>query len=223
MRPRLPGFGDLALDNDQMPSEPPAAPVPHDWAQLYAQHRDAMWKVAVAVLHGSDRVQADAQDVINGAFLSVMNSPPAEVDNWEAFLVRATVNKAKDHLRKAEHRHTELAPAKNDDEIDSVEPPPADDTADIVIRRLQAATVRVRFMEAIDALPERQQHVVRLRILHSESIGSIATHLQTSPANVSQLLKKALQAITETLALLDEVNADDIEHIRPTRRRRGDG
>lgn len=223
MRPRLPGRGDLALDNDQMPSETPATPVAHDWAQIYQQHRDAMWKVAVAVLHGSDRVRADAQDVVNDAFLSVMNSPPTEVANWQALLVKATVNKAKDRLGKAEYRHTELAPAKDDDDIDPVEPPPADDTADIVIRRLQAATARVHFMVATSTLPTRQQQIIRLRVLHSESIGSIASRLQTSSANVSQLLKKALHAIIETLTQLDEVEPDDIEHIRPSRRRKGDG
>nr|BFE63689.1 hypothetical protein GCM10020063_082150 [Dactylosporangium thailandense] len=223
MSPRLPRSSAPPLDNDQMPTDPPAAQVPPDWAQIYEKHRPVMWKVAVAALHSSGRVKADALDVVNDAFISIMNNPPTAVANWEALLVTATLRRAKDRLGQAELRHTDLAPGKDDGEIDAFEPPPAEDTADVVIRQLQGAAVRARLMEAISVLPARQQEVVRLRIIDSEPIGAIATQLKTSSANVSQLLKNALRTITETLTPLDELSPADIDRIRPARGRKGEG
>jgi DNA-directed RNA polymerase specialized sigma24 family protein len=59
---------------------------PPDWAALYQQHRDAMYRVAARVLRGAGRAD-EAGDAVSAAMRSLMKSPPANVLNWQAVLV----------------------------------------------------------------------------------------------------------------------------------------
>jgi hypothetical protein len=57
---------------------------PPDWAALYQQHRDAMYRAAAArVLRGAGRAD-EAGDAVSAAMESLMKSPPANVLNWQA-------------------------------------------------------------------------------------------------------------------------------------------
>jgi hypothetical protein len=56
---------------------------PPDWAALYQQHRDAMYRVAARVLRGDGRAD-EAGDAVSAAMESLMKSPPANVLNWQA-------------------------------------------------------------------------------------------------------------------------------------------
>jgi DNA-directed RNA polymerase specialized sigma24 family protein len=68
---------------------------PPDWAALYQQHRDAMYRVAARVLRGAGRAD-EAGDAVSAAMESLMKSPPANVLNWQAVLVTAVKRRALD-------------------------------------------------------------------------------------------------------------------------------
>jgi DNA-directed RNA polymerase specialized sigma24 family protein len=70
---------------------------PPDWAALYQQHRDAMYRVAARVLRGGGRAD-EAGDAVSAAMESLMKSPPANVLNWQAVLVTAVKRRALDLL-----------------------------------------------------------------------------------------------------------------------------
>ena len=127
-----------------------------------------------------------------------------------------------DRLKSADSRHSQLMPPGEDGEPQSVEPPPAEDIAELVVRRAHAAGVRTRLLTILDGMTARQQQVARLRLFEEKPVTVIAAELGTSPANVSQLLKNALRHIAEALTELDEVDPVDVERLRPARRRGGD-
>ncbi|PWK84592.1 RNA polymerase sigma factor (sigma-70 family) [Lentzea atacamensis] len=195
-------------------SEP--APGGVNWGQLYAEHRDAMFRVATAGLRAARRSDIEAVDLVNEAFTSVMSNPPAEVDDWEKFLITVTVRRFRDYLKSADHRHTYLA--AGDDDAPTVEPLPAEDTAEVAIRRVRASGTRDLLLHAMGSLTTRQQEVARLLLFDGLAVGAIAAKLDTSSANISQLIKKSLARLEEVLVEFDGVETADIEQIRPTRR-----
>jgi DNA-directed RNA polymerase specialized sigma24 family protein len=77
---------------------------PPDWAALYQQHRDAMYRVAARVLRGAGRAD-EAGDAVSAAMESLMKSPPANVLNWQAVLVTAVKRRALDLLGSSAVRH----------------------------------------------------------------------------------------------------------------------
>lgn len=192
------------------------SPSSYDWAKLYSDHRSAMCAVAASSLPRWR--SADVIDVVNEAFASVMKNPPDSVDNWEAFLVRATKLRAIDYMKCADVKNVLL---NDDDELYDIlssESLEVDGVADEAIRRLNAAAVRERLTDILDTLSPQQREVVERRVLHSMSVGLIAEALETSTANVSQLLRKGLMHVAEALHPL-EVNPADVDALRPRRGR----
>src|ERR1051326_5935429 len=63
-----------------------------------------MLRVAASLLRQAGRDTGQAQDIVNQVFLEVMNKPPNQPGNWEAYLVKATSNRTKDHMATAEAR-----------------------------------------------------------------------------------------------------------------------
>ena len=202
-----------------MSAVPRTAPNGQTWAEIYTQHRGAMYLVAVASLRAVRRGDADANDIVNEAFTSVMNSPPQDdVQDWRAFLNKATKNKVADYLKTAEHRISQLTPpAADGQEPDYVDPPGGEDPADVVTRRIHADLIRDRLVERITSLPTQQRRVLTLRIFESRTNAEIAVALGTTPANVSQLLKKGLSKIADLLEGLDGLDTTDLEKLRPSR------
>jgi RNA polymerase sigma factor (sigma-70 family) len=222
--------GPVWLDGDQSPARMMTGQTGEvstdagspDWAQLYAQlykdHRDTMYYVALDLL-GSSR-STDAMDSVHNAFASLMQNPPAVVENWEALLVSTTKRRVLDHFDLAETRKAQPAGDSFADDGYHSEAPPTDDVADQVIRRADATAVQSQLRNILATLRPQQRAVAERRILHSMSVGEIAVELSTSQANVSQLLRKALARIAEALENLD-VHPADIDAVQPTRQRRG--
>jgi len=199
--------GDVSTDADGL-----------EWAQLYNDHRSAMYHVALDLL-GASR-STDAMDSVQNAFVSLMQNPPAVVENWEALLVSTTKRRVLDQLDLAESRKAQPAGDSFADDGYHNKAAPTDDVADEVTRRANATAVQSQLRNILASLSPRQRGVAERRILQSMSVGEIAVELGTSQANVSQLLRKALARIAEVLENLD-VHVADIDALQPTRPRGG--
>lgn len=192
-------------------------PDPPNWSELYRQHQPAMYRFAAALL-GSSRV-AGPLDIVHDAFTSVMQNPPTGVDDWEALLIKVTKFRVFDHLKRADNKNTELADTTMGRGV-QYDPASDDDVAHHVIRKAQAAAVRAQLQKILNNFSPQRRNVAELRILHSMPVTDIAAELNTSPANVSQLLRKALTDIAEQLMELD-VSPTDIDSLQRARRTGG--
>ena len=95
------GWPSIDHNDVDAPGNQPARP---DWAALYQRHRESMLRVAASLLRQAGRDTDQAQDIVNQVFVEVMNNPPDPPGNWEAYLVKATANRTKDHMTTAEAR-----------------------------------------------------------------------------------------------------------------------
>jgi RNA polymerase sigma factor (sigma-70 family) len=160
-------------------------------APLYAKHRDMMHRMAASVLRRSGR-ESEARDVVHEVMLSLMESPPtAAVSNWEAWLARATRNKAIDHIRTARVRHDggPLDPVSHDtgDDTDL-----AQDVANAVDEQTDAALVR----QALTTLTEQERRVVWKVYGLGEKQRAVANELALTPGRVSQICRSGLAKLS---------------------------
>jgi len=170
--------------------EPPPPDHP-DWGALYLQHRAKMWAVARKILAG--RGWEEAEDIVMDAMKSLLTSPPSNVRNWEAVMVRAVKFRALDHLQTAGVRHAadQEAPDVADPFTDV-----ADDVADAIDRRRDAEIVGQEFRK----LKDRQQQVLSMRFIEHKRVSEIGTQLGISDARVSQLVAEALTTLRQAIS-----------------------
>lgn len=162
-----------------------------DLGALYLRHREAMYKVAASVLHGVGR-ESEAGDVMHDAITSIMASPPQNVRNWEAFLVKVVKRRALDRVRSAEVRHSgpELDESIHD----------RDDGTDIakeVAEELNRKTRAEAMVNHLTALDDRHRKVVWELVALKRPRSEIAAELGVTPARVSQLKTRALEILRE--------------------------
>ena len=116
----------------------PARP---DWAALYQRHRESMLRVAASLLRQADRDADQAQDIVNQVFVEVMNKPPDQPGNWEAYLVKATANRTKDHMTAAEARRAvPVGTGASDDGPDLLDRAGDSDVEQAALRAVRART-----------------------------------------------------------------------------------
>lgn len=167
-------------------------PVP-DLAALYSKHRDAMHRVAAAVLREAGLAD-QANDVVQDTIESIMSSPPREgVRNWEAFLVTAARRKALDRLRSGVVRHAGPELTEEHDRVDDLDV--ADEVAEAIDRSRCASLVR----NALAALNERHRKVVWQRVACERPRNEVAAELDVTPARVSQMVTSALEQLREAM------------------------
>ncbi len=165
---------------------------PPDWAALYQQHRDAMYRVAARVLREAGRAD-EAEDAVAAAMESLMKSPPRNVKNWQAVMVTAAKRRALDILGSAAVRH-----ASSIDES-QVDEPAVDDLADHVaevVDRRRAAAVAWDKLALLDA---RHRKVVWEYVALERPRQDMAAELGVTPGRVSQMAKEALRILREAL------------------------
>lgn len=193
-----------------------AAPDGPDWAALYEEHREMMLRVAVSQLRRTGRGDTEAMDLVQDAFVSVMNSPPQSVDDWARYLAKATRNRVTDYYKQAEHAKARLAPPAEDGEPRLLDPAAAESSSEAAARRLEAEDVQHRLLTLIDAMPTQRARVLRARIFEAKDVGTIAAELGTSSPNVSKLFKRGLEEITPVLREFG-VDDDVLQNLRRTR------
>jgi RNA polymerase sigma factor (sigma-70 family) len=169
------------------PGNQPTRP---DWAALYQRHRETMLRVAASLLRRASRDADQAQDIVNQVFVEVMNSPPDPPGNWEAYLVKATVYRTKDHMATAEARKAvPVGTGARDDEPVLLDRAADYNVEEQALRAVHTEQLRHRVREVLAGLPDDQRLVVRRRLFDGMSNVQIAPVLGVSPQRVSQLWK----------------------------------
>ncbi len=179
------------------PGNQPARP---DWAALYQRHRETMLRVAASLLRQASRDTDQAQDIVNQIFVEVMNNPPDPPGNWEAYLVRATANRTKDHMTTAEARRAVPAGtgARGDGSV-LLDRATDTDVAEQALRAVRTEQLRHRVREVLAGLPDDQRRVVRLRLFDGMGNVEIAPLLSVTPQRVSQLWKAGWSTVWSAL------------------------
>lgn len=163
-----------------------------DWAALYSRHREVMIRAAARRLLLAGREGHEAEDIVQKVFLEVMNKPPDNIRNWEAFLVHAAVQRTRDHLNSAETRRAFPVGVGSDTDIGGLLGTPADDDVEAsALAELGAEGMRHIVREVLVALPDDQRQVLQLRLFKHKTNVEIAPQLGVTPQRVSQLFKKA--------------------------------
>jgi RNA polymerase sigma-70 factor (ECF subfamily) len=156
-------------------------------------HRDAMYRVAASVLREVGRA-SEASDAVQDAIVSILASPPANVQNWEAVLVSAAKRRAIDRIRSASARHDGGAVDETHDRAEPSEDL-ADDVASIVDSHRRAAVAR----DSLAVLDDRHRKAVwEVRGLE-RSRNDVAADLGVTPARVSQMVTSALRDLRDEM------------------------
>ncbi|MDO3240945.1 sigma-70 family RNA polymerase sigma factor [Mycobacteroides abscessus subsp. abscessus] len=165
-----------------------------DWAALYQKHRDAMYRVAAKVLREAGLAD-HAEDAVQAAMVSLMNTPPPGVVSWEAMLVKTTQRRALDILGSAVVRHAGPPLAEEHDFADPESH--VEDIDEILDRQRLAVQVTHHF----SLLNDQQRHVAWEYVARGRPRQEVATDLGVTPARVSQIATAAIQILREAMDL----------------------
>lgn len=164
-----------------------------DLGALYLRYRDTMHKVAASVLRGAG-LSSQASDAVQDTMLSLISSPPSNVRNWEAFLVKAVKRKALDRVKSAHNRHTSHAPidltADVADSVDIAE----DVSADLDLKQRAAVA-----WDSLCVLEDRDRKVVWDVVALQRPGVEVAREHSLSPGRISQIVERALRELREEM------------------------
>jgi RNA polymerase sigma factor (sigma-70 family) len=178
-----------------------------NWEQIYTEYHPAL--IEAAVRCGRCTPDREAADVVNEAFAAVLSDPPPVEPDWRVFLTALITELSVDN---GDHPTT----ASIDDH--PIEPDPVEDTATIAVRHVAASEVRQRILRVMGYMTERQQQITRLRLFEGLSVGEIATVMNTSSSNISQIVIRCLTKLQPVLTQFDTFDQRDLERVRPPRR-----
>lgn len=168
-------------------------PADVDFAALFLRHRDVMYAVAYSVLRGTGH-EDSAEDVVMTTMASLIERPPVGVVNWEAFLVRATRNKAVDVLRSAALRHAG-GPMDDHDISD-----PTSSFEDEVMESVDAKREGALVWDALSVLEARERQILWQYKALGRPRADVAAEFGVSPARVSQISTQALKTLHSELS-----------------------
>ncbi len=145
----------------------------------YTNYADAMYRIALS--HMTRR--EDAEDVVHDVFIKYMQASPsfADDDHERAWLIRVTVNRCRDLLRRrAIRRYVGF------DEIEEI---PADEEP------YEGNGV----IAMVSALPEKYRSVIVLHYLEGYSVEECARALELSVSAVKMRLSRGREMLKKTI------------------------
>lgn len=153
------------------------------FAIIYAEHRDAMVRLAFLLTSDAHR----AEEVVAEAFVKVWKQWRAgEVRQVRPYLRRAVVNEANSSLRRRYLERRVTARRTGDDRG--------------VLHHDEEAAARDELWQAIARLPERQRHVVVLRFYEDLTVADTAAVLGVSEGTVKSQSSKAFDRLGTVLS-----------------------
>ena len=160
-------------------SDPAPPPEPSDPTEVFRQHRDVLMAVAYRILGRF----ADAEDVVQEAWLRWTRADPAEVTNPRAFLLRTAARLALDRLRRIKaRRETYVGPWL---------PEPIQTEQQVTERVELAESVSLALLVVLETLSPLERAVFVLREAFGLSFAEIAEIVGRSEAAVRQLAHRA--------------------------------
>lgn len=164
-----------------------------EWAVLYTQHRDLMYRAARQQLRSAGLADY-ADDVVHDAMVSLMASPPTSpVMSWPAVLVTVVKRKAIDMIRSAAVRHS--APgATLEDAAD-----PLLDIVDEVAAAVDAEREGAQVWDALAVLEPRERQILGRHKGLGEPRDQVAKDFGISPGRVSQICTAAMRKLEQKL------------------------
>ncbi len=146
--------------------------------KTYDRHADTLYRLALSYLQNSD----DAYDAVHDVFIKYINTAPdfSDVEHEQAWLIRTTINRCIDMLRRRKIRNYILL----DDISETVSVELNTDNSD-------ASDV----MTCISKLSEKYRTVIILHYLESFSIEEISSILGVSVSAVKMRLVRGRDAL----------------------------
>jgi RNA polymerase sigma factor (sigma-70 family) len=178
-----------------------AARVP-DVAVLYARHRGVMYRTAAAYLRSRGVALTVADDAVAEVVRRLLqNGVSADLadDDWEAYLVRAALNAAKDEIKKMTRRPDKVDVA-DDMRLTRAGLADSRDVEEEVMEAVDRERALRRVHSALKRLPSLQHSVVVGRHLHGRTNADIAADLGVTAGRVSQLYTAGIRALAALLA-----------------------
>jgi len=157
-------------------------------SEVFEQQRRRLFGIAYGML-GS---VADAEDVVQDAFLRWVGADTAAIDSPAAFLTTVTTRIAIDRLRSARHRReTYIGPWLPEPLVTAYESDPAE---------LVAGAEQLSFavLTTLERLNPVERAVLVLRDVFDLDYGDIADVVDKSPANCRQIAVRARRNVADT-------------------------
>jgi RNA polymerase sigma-70 factor, ECF subfamily len=158
---------------------------PDDRLESFREHRPLLFSIAYRMLGSA----ADAEDVVQEAYLRWQGTNPAEVRSPKDFLSTTVTRLAVDHLRSARvRREVYVGPWLP-------EPLVGVDERDPIAAIDLAESLSTGFLVLLERLTPTQRAAFLLREVFAYDYPEIARVLETSEANSRQLVQRARQQI----------------------------
>jgi len=161
--------------------------MPKQGAELFEEHRHLLFGIAYRML-GS---VADAEDMVQEAFLRWQKNDSTAIKSIEAWLVTVVTRLCINHLKLARVQREEYVGAW------LPEPVVAEDTANPRENAQQAESLSIPFLVILETLSPTERAVYLLKEVFGYEFGEVARMVQKSEPNCRQLLSRARHRITE--------------------------
>jgi len=197
------------MPSDPGPGHRTAAPVPadpRDPAAVFAAHRDILAGVAYRILGQV----ADAEDVVQDAWLRWSGVDGGDVRDPRAFLVRVTTRLAIDRLRRRKARREEYVGAWLPEPI-----PTGGSSGDVSDQVVLAESVSMALLVVLETMSPLERAVFVLHEGFGFSHAEIAEAVDRSETAVRQLARRARDHVREGRPRFDP---DPVTHRHVTQR-----
>jgi len=164
-----------------------------DRSSLFEQHRPRLFGVAYRMLSS----RADAEDVLQEAYLRWHRASVDEIRSPEAWLVTATTRLCIDRLRLArEAREVYVGPWLPEPLVSEASPP-ADAQLDV------ASSLSIAFLVVLERLAPEERAAFLLHEVFDSDYGEIAQILGKSEAACRQIVSRARKRVRENRPRMD--------------------
>lgn len=161
-------------------------------AACYQRHRISM--IRLAKCYAAD--SAAVEDIVSDSLVAMMEKidllRTLTEEQEHAYVLAVVRNTAMDELRRKQRQRGRFL--RDGDEALALYPDPAALEEKVLMREMMAAVRR-----AIAELPEKEQQVLRLKVLENRTDAEIAAETGLSPGSIRQYLHRARGRLREKL------------------------
>ncbi len=163
------------------------------WKQLDDYTRQALETVLDGRIPQNARAQLETEDLLQSTYLRAHSQLESfeyqGPGSFQAWLTTILLNRLKSRLRRARAQRRDVG---REQPLSAGQEPLELSTP---IELFARAEGQARLLSAISRLPERENRVVRMRLLQQRTQADVAQELGLSPATISRTLVSALESI----------------------------